>query len=231
MKNKFMRIAAVMLMLCLVTTCAISGTFAKYTTEASGEDTARVAYWGFTDVDATLEFGDLFKTAYDKNVNGKVDVIAPGTTNSDTFKFNYDAYAADTTVAAPEVAYNFIVSLGNDTATYCDADIKNNPNIDWRLNVTENATETEGTWGSWDELIAAINLLDGAAGTDGKDYEAGKLPEAFDNDQVYEIEWRWLFDKTVTDGVDNDANDTSMGNATELADCKITITITATQID
>jgi hypothetical protein len=229
MKNKFMRIAAVMLMLCLVTTCAISGTFAKYTTEAAGTDTARVAYWGFNDVNANLELGDLFKTAYDQNVNGNADVIAPGTTNKDSFKFSYKGY--DATVTAPEVAYSFVVSLGDATATYCDDAIQNNPNIDWRLNVIEDSTTTPGTWGSWTDLIAAINLLDGAAGTDGKDYEAGDLPDAFDNDQVYEIEWRWLFDETVTDGVNNDANDTEMGNATELADCKITITITATQKD
>ena len=45
-KNKFMRLASVMLMLCLITTCAISGTFAKYTTSATATDTARVAKWG-----------------------------------------------------------------------------------------------------------------------------------------------------------------------------------------
>ena len=45
-KNKFMRLASVMLMLCLITTCAISGTFAKYTTSGTATDTARVAKWG-----------------------------------------------------------------------------------------------------------------------------------------------------------------------------------------
>ena len=46
-KNTFMRVASALLVAVLLTTCAIAGTFAKYTTEVSSEDSARVAYWGF----------------------------------------------------------------------------------------------------------------------------------------------------------------------------------------
>jgi len=90
-KNKFMRLASVMLMLCLITTCAISGTFAKYTTSASATDQARVAKWGVT---VTMMAGEtIFDDMYgagdvgvdsDPNVAGinvstPVDVVAPGT--------------------------------------------------------------------------------------------------------------------------------------------------------
>ncbi|MBQ9901987.1 MAG: hypothetical protein IJM51_06340 [Clostridia bacterium] len=46
-KNRMLRIASVMLVLAILTTCIISGTFAKYITEGKvGEDSARVAKWG-----------------------------------------------------------------------------------------------------------------------------------------------------------------------------------------
>lgn len=45
-KNRMMRLASVLLVAVLLTTCAISGTFAKYVTEASATDSARVAKFG-----------------------------------------------------------------------------------------------------------------------------------------------------------------------------------------
>ena len=47
-KNKMMRIASVLLVAVLLSTCAISGTFAKYVTTDSGSDSARVAKFAFT---------------------------------------------------------------------------------------------------------------------------------------------------------------------------------------
>ena len=83
MKNKFMRIAAVALMLCLVTTCAISGTFAKYTTEGTATDTARVAKWGITVTAPTDEaFAKKYNdTASESGVKvvSTTEVVAPGT--------------------------------------------------------------------------------------------------------------------------------------------------------
>ena len=45
-QNKIIKIAAALMILCLMTTCAISATFAKYATTDSTADTARVAKWG-----------------------------------------------------------------------------------------------------------------------------------------------------------------------------------------
>ena len=44
-KNKTMRLASGLLVAVLLTTCAISGTFAKYVSDATNSDTARVAKW------------------------------------------------------------------------------------------------------------------------------------------------------------------------------------------
>lgn len=212
-KNKMMRAASGLLVATLLTTSAISGTFAKYTTTSTGTDTARVAKWGFNN-DSSIKLDDLFKTAYDKNVKGEAKVIAPGTTNSATFKFNYSG-----TQAAPEVAYTFNVSTEGSS---CAEDIKKNKNIQWKLD--------NGKWVSWDDLLIAIQNLDGADGKAGKDYEAGKLPTGFDKTATHTVAWQWLFeDETDTDT--QDAADTAMGNKEILDNVTLNITITATQID
>ena len=52
-KNIMMRVASALLIAVLLTTCAISGTFAKYVSTASGSDTARV---GNIDFNTMLQF-------------------------------------------------------------------------------------------------------------------------------------------------------------------------------
>ena len=85
-KNKTMRIASLLLVAVLMTTCIISGTYAKYVTSGEVSDTARVAKFGVT-VTAT---SDLFKAEYatdDTSYTGSLsvkasnddDVVAPGT--------------------------------------------------------------------------------------------------------------------------------------------------------
>ncbi len=230
-KNRIMRLASVLLVAVLLSTCAISGTYAKYVTTDSGSDTARVAYWGFNQTqDSKITITDLFKDTY-TNVDSQnnEDVIAPGTRGSATFAFNYDGNTTKS-ITAPEVAYTFVVET---TGSSCAQSIQNNPNILWRLNVTEGTAVTQGTWGTWTALLTAIGNLDGNK-TDNE-YAAGTLPEAFNNDQVYEIEWKWIFDESAdnkeTATKNNDTGDTAMGNATDLADVTITIAITATQVD
>lgn len=84
--SKLPKLAALLLVLTLVTTCFVSGIFAKYVSEGEGEDAARVAKWG-----VKVEIaGDGFKTTYGKDeVNANVDgptvvssttekVVAPG---------------------------------------------------------------------------------------------------------------------------------------------------------
>ena len=94
-KNKMMRIASVLLVAVLLSTCAISGTFAKYTSTSTGSSSARVAVWDFTigstDITTSNTFTfDLFTTAYtEENVDkdglaNNAVVIAPGTQGNAT---------------------------------------------------------------------------------------------------------------------------------------------------
>ncbi|MDO5389708.1 MAG: hypothetical protein Q4F24_01285 [Eubacteriales bacterium] len=62
-KNKAMRTASGLMIATLLTTSIISGTIAKYTTEDSAYDVARVAKWGVTVQTA----GKLYGSDYEKN--------------------------------------------------------------------------------------------------------------------------------------------------------------------
>lgn len=226
-KNKLFVLGLVTVFVALVSLTLVSSTWAKYTTSASGEDSARVAYWGFDD-DGVLEISNLFVGSYGDTVKGSNDVIAPGTTNSASFTFNYKDKTSG--IKAPEVAYTFTVDT---TDSQCDALIENNPNIVWKLD--------NGDFGTWTELLAAIKALSGdASGT--KEYAAGKLPSAFSDgdpgsfeNDTHTITWKWVFDETSLDketGMgNNDSNDTIMGNTDSNLEVILKIKITATQID
>ena len=107
-KNRMMRLASALLILTLLTTCMISGTFAKYTTQATGEDTARVAKWGVT----VRAHTDLFAISY-TNTNdnsgtvtvkseGTDKLVAPGTTGTGL---------GVTSEGTPEVSYEMKIKL------------------------------------------------------------------------------------------------------------------------
>lgn len=121
-KNRIMRVFSMLLALTLISTCAISGTFAKYVTKAEGKDAARVAKWG---VLLTMEGDSLFAPEYtadddafesqdgtklsvrvDPDYTGNItDLVAPGTTN--------DGFKA-TIVGKPEVAVRYTLHIDAD---------------------------------------------------------------------------------------------------------------------
>lgn len=227
-----MRLASILLVLVLMTSSVVGGTFAKYTTSVSDSDEARVAKWGFTQTSITLD--DLFAKTYTLTAKGNqgndgdsvvssesgVDVIAPGTTGSAKFGF---AFGGEGT-SAPEVDYTFVVSTEDSV---CDDKIKANTNIQWKLDSKE--------WGTWDQMIADIQALDGE-----EFFDAGELPTGFKEvgNNEHTISWQWIFE-TADDASTTDKNemdiqdkiDTEMGNMTELDDVKLVIKITATQVD
>lgn len=110
-KNKMMRAASGLMVATLLTTSIISGTFAKYTTEDSGSDTARVAKWGINVSASGNLFGKEYaKVGADNNGNSIVvsgnestvkandKVVAPGTKNETGFTLSIKG--------TPEVAYS-----------------------------------------------------------------------------------------------------------------------------
>ncbi len=112
-KNRIMRVFSVLLALTLISTCAISGTFAKYVTKAEGEDQARVAKWGvLVSVDGNA-FADKYAAtdaAYKEDggeysvvssVEGE-QVVAPGTSSEEV-----GANLVGSVTGTPEVAARY----------------------------------------------------------------------------------------------------------------------------
>ena len=220
-KNTTMRISALLLVLALVTSCFVGGTFAKYTTSANDTVSARVANWGFESTNAIV-LDDLFSATYKDPADQKVTVssaddkllIAPGTGGNVAFQFKYDKTAGN----APEVAYNFTVDTDGS-----ECSIENGVLV-WSLDGRKC-----GTNGTFAELLAALKLLSGDA-TGTKEYTPGELPDAFDTtNTAHTISWVWDFDNNGQGT--NDTRDTGLGNADTLDDVTLKITITATQID
>ena len=120
MKNRFLRLASGLFVLCLITTSVISGTYAKYVTGDNGNDTARVARWG---VEVSTS-GTLFGPAYAETTHGTNadsilvgaknvaslagdNVVAPGTKNDTGFQVKL--------TGTPEVAYDVTAETNDET--------------------------------------------------------------------------------------------------------------------
>ena len=123
-----------------------------------------------------------------------------------------------TTIGAPEVAYTFTIAIEDR----CDDSVKNNSSIRFKLD--------EGEYGTWDQLIASLKALAGhASGT--KNYAAGELPAAFtETANTHTVYWKWAITDPAHEAA-QDAADTAMGDASQLPQCFLQISIIASQID
>lgn len=167
-KNRTMKLACVLLALAIMTSCFVGGTFAKYTSTSTAEDSARVAKWSFTvgttDVAQSSDFiFDLFATIVD-TVDGNTDteltdtakVIAPGTKGT----------CSVVLTNASEVDAEYVVDFsGTDEAGVP---------LEWSL------TGEDGTW------INNITDLDVKA-----NIEIGKTA-------TITLYWRWVFEGNHT---------------------------------
>ncbi len=200
--NKFMRIASFLLVAVVLTTCAISGTFAKYTSKVTGSDTARVALWKFnfgaddTQIGETVTFNLFDYTDNNNNVdvNGLADnakVIAPGTTGSfDLVIENVSEVNAKYTIEFTETNANIPLQYSVDNTNWVDsiAELTMTDLTDVAINMGDNDTQT--------------------------------------------IYWRWVFEGTTTGAHagQTDIGDTALGLG-GTAEVTITANITVTQVD
>lgn len=113
-KNMIMRFASVLLVATLISTCAISGTFAKYTSNQTASDKATVAKWAFnvgdTDIASNAFTFNLFNTVKDEDGGDEADIsntngsiIAPGTSGS------FDLVLTNTSEVTAEYAIEYTV--------------------------------------------------------------------------------------------------------------------------
>ncbi|MBQ8566662.1 MAG: hypothetical protein IJ445_03630 [Clostridia bacterium] len=240
-KNKFMRLASVMLMLCLITTCAISGTFAKYTTSDSAQDSARVAKWGLTVV---VEGDTAFKDNYEGTAGAGVNtvstlggvgdsVIAPGTNGVLSTAKIYGQSEVRTNVKV-----TVDLSLGDKWTTdgadvYCPLIFTVN-GTEYKIDATNDTTA---------KLEAAVEdaILDIILNTtadytpNGSGISSANLDHVVNHDFGTEgetdltVNWRWDFSTSEA----NDAKDTILGNTTgaNIPTVNFSLNIVVDQVD
>lgn len=214
-KTKLMRAALLLLVLTLITSCFVGGTFAKYTTSKTGSDTARVAKWGVT-VTAT---GGTFAKEYDLSetiktvISAKDKVVAPGTSGK---------MAAVTLSGTPEVAVN-VKCKGAFATTGWTIKVDGTDTYYCPLEITVGATVIKGTdyIGRQSDFEKDVN---DAIGKYSKDYEANTVLSDKAGDSLA-VSWEWAFEGN------DDVKDTELGNLTTAPTVTLAVTTTVTQID
>lgn len=239
--GKTMRLAGLLLVLVLVTSCFVGGTFAKYVTSGGGADEARVAKFG-VNVSAV---GDVFAKEYDAkdptlvDYNGDAiaksviaadgkDVVAPGTKKDDALVVS----VTGTPEVAVEVKYEghvtFTSGLPGATSNWKDEAGK----YYCPLVITVNGTKFNGMdYDSETEFAnAVVAAIDGLT----KNYAPNTDLNASASKDVH-ISWEWPFENATGSKYDqSDVNDTYLGNqaaAGNVATVGIIVTTTVTQID
>lgn len=216
-KNRMMRVASGLLVAVLLTTCVISGTFAKYVTTGSGTDSARVAKFGVEITAADVMFNDSYKdgfTTYNATEEGDAitvqastedtNVVAPGTNG---------ALAGFAVTGKPEVdvrvTYEPTLELTGwtvDGADYCPIEI----------------TVGGQTFKSVNDVAKLKEDVEAAIIAKTADYDANTDLSEVDDDVV--VSWTWAYEGN------DDEKDTALGDAAA-ATIKLTIKTTITQID
>lgn len=229
-KNKSLRLASVLLMLCLITTCAVSGTFAKYTTSATATDTARVAKWGVT---TSVTAGEL-SYRYAKNSTTEIEytvqssddstkLVAPGTTGKIlTAALN----------GQPEVAAKITITVDlqlngwEEGGAFCPLIITVD-GTEYKVDnsTIDNAAKLESAVEAAiiNRLMATVKITTDAGVSKGvKEYAPNDKLDV--DDGICPVSWNWEFGA-------NDANDTILGNLGNAPIVQLSITTLIEQID
>ena len=252
-KNVMMRLASFLLVAVLISTSAISGTYAKYVTEGSANDSARVAKWGVTlEMDGDSNFMNEYKT-HDAKYSGKVSVkssddakvVAPGTSSADvdgglTFKITGTPEVATKVDISMTVNNDIVLTAGEyDDATTAVAGDKFTLSDNY-YPVVYTLTQTADGQGAENKVIASGNLNAIKTALETYAQTAYYAPNT-KLDATFQLTWAWAFNGAQTlNGVDFDADivdkaDTYLGNqaAVNSGNTKINyeLTITVTQVD
>ena len=176
-KNTMLRTASILLVAVLLTTCAISGTFAKYTSTAAGSDAARVAKWDIdvegTGIESKVFTFDLFNTVIDTDTDAAETDVKVGTNE---------------TIIAPGTKGSFEINLTNASevnATYDIAyTISNTAGIPLQFSLDENTWETD---------IAELNVT-------------GQAIAMTSGTAAVTVYWMWAYTDDTTQGDEFDTS-------------------------
>ena len=230
--NTMMRVASVLLVAVLLSTCVISGTFAKYVTSADANDSARVAKWGVTVAASTgASFADTYENG-DDTITVKADqkVVAPGTSSEDV-----DGDVTFTISGTPEVATKVEIDFAATSeiklaaGTYLDYTTGNSTTDEFTLDAEyypvkftltkKDKNDTTTT------LVDAGTLADVATALDN---QSGAFYAPNTNLNVtYTLTWNWDYEGAEA----NDKADTYLGWQDPAQTFGYTISIRVTQVN
>ena len=210
-KNRFIKIAAVVFTLCLITTCGISSTLAKYTTSSSASDTARVAKWGVEVSASGTMFGKAYQTTIvaEDDANATVrtvnsihssNLVAPGTKN--------DTGIVIKVIGSPEVEFKLSATI--DTVASDIYLVKGDYGVMLPANGVNHATDLEAE---------NIYILNGSNYVKATTFDAAatyyKLTDmaTVSEDRYYPIKWTA---SVVENGSYFDANPETLKDALDL---------------
>lgn len=254
-KNVMMRLASFLLVAVLISTSAISGTYAKYVTADNASDTARVAKFG---VVATVD-GTLFAKNYVDVDNGNTptdsgkltvesqtsaQVVAPGTKNAEgmtitlTGRPEVDVAVEFKFEAKKEIKLNANTTFDNPTTGEVDDNYTVAADYYPVIFTLKDGNDNVLVTGN----VAAIQTY--LTNTLNKTYEAGTTLAKIvtNNTGIYTLTWEWAFQNAVENV---DVLDTYLGNAatnkyfgnttfptdgTEL-EMDVTFSLSVTQVD
>jgi hypothetical protein len=224
-KNTF-RIGALLLVACLISSVMLSGTFAKYTSEYAGQDTALVARWSFTSasLNNTQNFDlDIFGHEYDQHIN-QLDtdyIIAPGISGDFVLDMNYIADVD----ADVEITF---APLDTNTAS---------PPIEYSADGGTTWVALGGLAEEYIEQILDPGVITDPDGGDGTFRIAKVANSSTDDVNISQaILWRWPYEaSTAVHAGSSNVADTALGVASNNADLTrtsygIKVTLTATQV-
>ena len=194
-ENKLAKFMALVLLITLLAIILVSGTYAKYTTSASGTDTATVAKW-------SIKFGseDIAKS---QTKTLSIDLFSTITNTDGTTESNVSQ--TDGSLIAPGTMGNFTL-----------AELKNESEVNAEYTVTYTLTNESGVpleftttkdvEDSWNSDLSRINV----AKTDLN------MGATVNTTPVY---WRWAFDGN------DDVKDTTLGTTTPTVTIKAEIKV------
>lgn len=225
--NWALRIAGLALVLTLVTSSLVAGTYAKYTTAVTGTDTARVAIFAFDlkagadtfdQTDSIEETFNIFSHADANVINEDAagnKIIAPGTAGNLALEIiNRSEVAVEVALALTETNVNEIpvyYTIDGDASAqrYSDA-------------LNDQLYDTDKEYKSVSELADAIAVLVGDL--EAYDQETDPIPAACK--KAISINWVWDFEPDPATAGHTNTIDTSLGlSGTDVVTLKVAATV------
>lgn len=205
-KNRLFVLGIITMFVAILSLTLVSGTMARYTSTATGSDTARVAKWSVL-VEGVDAAGTVVKN-FDVNL---FDTIK----DSDGTSNETDVESKDTDrVIAPGTSGSFEINLENNS------EVSTSYAIDFTVTKTDNTIPVQFSKDNTN-WVNSIDDLDIAM--DNADSPTNNRLDAIDGTTSVTIYWRWAYNG-------NDTTDTTLG-AAGTAEITVAVKVIFTQID